>query len=181
MKAHAVLLHTLIALLAISIAACDAGEAGSKKNLGLGLILGGITPIDVGLPTYPGARPYKESGKDSSSSADIDITTPLFGLKVVAMKLESDDEPEKVAAFYKRALAQYGRVLECDDGERTRRNKRHHRSDTKDALDDLTCDPDEPGAHEIVYKAGSDENQRIVAIEPHGNGSLFSLVHVATR
>jgi hypothetical protein len=177
MKVHAAFVQTIVAMLALSVTACGAGEGDSKDNLGIGFIIGGASPADVGLPTYPGAKPFRESDEDSSSSADIDIKTPLFGLKVVAMKLETGDEPEKVAAFYKRALSQYGRVLECVDGERAATKTRRDANDSEE----LTCDPDEPEEHEVVYKAGSESNQRIVAIKPHQGGSRFSLVHVDTR
>lgn len=170
----------VLAILTFSVAACGGSEDESKSKLGIGFILGGATPTDIGLPTYPGAKPYTENSEDSSASADIDINTPLFGLKVIAMKLETDDTPDKVAAFYKRALSQYGRVLECEDRP-SKASKSEHRSDNEDFPDDLTCDRDEPGAHEVVYKAGTDSNQRIVAIKPHGHGSRFSLVHVDTR
>ena len=177
MKVRAVFVQTIVAMLTLCITACGAGEDDSKDNLGIGFIIGGASPADVGLPTYPGAKPYTESDEDSSSSADIDINTPLFGLKVVAMKLETGDNPEKVAAFYKRALSQYGRVLECDDGESTATKTRPDANDSEE----LTCDADEPEEHEIVYKAGTDSNQRIVAIKPYQGGARFSLVHVDTR
>ena len=177
MKVHAAFVQILAAMLALSVTACGAGEDDAKDNFGIGFVIGGASPADVGLPTYPGAKPYKESNEDSSSSADIDINTPLFGLKVVAMKLESGDRPEKVAAFYKRALSQYGRVLECDDGENTATRMSRDANDSEE----LTCDPDQPEDHEVVYKAGTESNQRIVAIKPHGRGSRFSLVHVDTR
>ena len=177
MKVPAAFVQTLVAMLALSVTACGAGEGDSKDNLGIGFIIGGASPADVGLPTYPGAKPYTESDEDSSSSADIDTNTPLFGLNVVAMKLETDDKPEKVAAFYKRALSQYGRVLECVDGASTTTKTRRDTSDSEE----LACDQDEPDAHEVVYKAGTDSNQRIVAIKPHRGGSRFSLVHVDMR
>jgi hypothetical protein len=177
MKVHAAFVQTLVAILALPLSACGAGEDDSKHNLGIGFILGGVSPADVGLPTYPGAKPYMETNDDSSSSADIDIDTPLFGLKVVAMKLETGDEPEKVAAFYKRALLQYGRVLECVNGESTATKTRRQANDSEE----LTCDQDEPEADEVVYKAGTESNQRIVAIKPHQGGSRFSLVHVDMR
>jgi hypothetical protein len=177
MKFHAAFVQTLVAMLTLSVAACGAGEDDSKDHFGMGFIIGGATPSDVGLPTYPGAQPYTERDEDSSSSADIDINTPLFGLKVVAMKLETGDAPEKVAAFYKRALSQYGRVLECVDGESTATKTRRDAKDNEE----LTCDQDEPEADEVVYKAGTDSNQRIVAIKPYQGGARFSLVHVHTR
>jgi len=36
-----------------------------------------------------------------------------FGFKLAVMKMESNDAPEKIAEFYKKALAKYGTVLNC--------------------------------------------------------------------
>ena len=47
--------------------------------------------------------------------------------------------------------------------------------------DEIACDADDPGSHSIVYKAGTESNERIVAIKPHGSGTRFSLVHVDKR
>jgi hypothetical protein len=38
-----------------------------------------------------------------------------FGFKLAVMKMESNDAPEKIAEFYKKALAKYGAVLNCSD------------------------------------------------------------------
>lgn len=130
------------------------------------------TAADAGLPTYPGAKEYKEAG-DSSSGANIGISTPLFGFKVVALKLQTSDEPERVAAFYRRALSKYGTVLECSDVSQGKR--------TSESGDELVCDPDEDDEHSVVYKVGTKQNQRIVAIKSHGSGTRFDLVHLATR
>src|SRR6476660_6704408 len=51
---------------------------------------------DTGLPVYPGAR-RKEKGDDGNeSSANVNISSELFGLKVVAVQYVSDDPPEKL-------------------------------------------------------------------------------------
>ena len=132
------------------------------------------TAGDAGLPTYPGAKPYKE-GDQTSSGANIGFAVPGFGFKIVAMNLQSSDTPERVAAFYRRALSKYGRVLDCSDAEKNKKNARD------EADDELVCDADDPGANSIVYKAGTGSNERIVAIKPHGSGTRFSLVHLDKR
>lgn len=158
------------ATLLLAVGACGAGEGGSSE---LGFkISEEATPRNVGLPAYPGSKPYK--GDDDSSAADIGISTPLFGLKVVAVELEAPDEPEKVAAFYRKALAKYGEVVECIAG----RDGADERSDRSDRL---TCDSDEMEKNSVVYKVGTEKNQRVVAIKPLGRGTQFSLVHVNVR
>src|SRR5436309_12855237 len=44
---------------------------------------------DVGLPLYPGARLRNSDGDDNN--ANVNISSSMFGLKVVAQKFESDD------------------------------------------------------------------------------------------
>jgi len=171
--------HTrAIAAVLMSLAAgvCTAA-AKSEVNEGLNLNLhvrDEASASDVGLPTYPRARPYKE-GDESSSGANVGFSLPGFGLKVVAMKLESGDSPARVAAFYRQALAKYGTVLDCSDGRDSKRRTRARDED------DLVCDADDSGENSLVYKVGTESNQRIVAIKPHGSGTRFSLVHVDKR
>src|SRR5438876_7231404 len=53
---------------------------------------------DTGLPVYPGAR-RKEKGEDGEeSSANVNISSSLFGLRVVAVEYLSDASPEKLIA-----------------------------------------------------------------------------------
>jgi hypothetical protein len=167
-----------MALMALAAGVC-AAAAKSEVNEGLNLNLrvqDEASATDVGLPAYPGSRPYKESD-ESSSGASLGLSVPGFGLKVVATKLESGDSRARVAAFYRRALAKYGTVLDCSDA---RDNQPKHRGRDEDG-DQLVCDVDDPGDHSLVYKVGTESNQRIVAIKAHGNGTRFSLVHVDKR
>jgi hypothetical protein len=164
-----------VVILALAVASCSAGENGSQGGLAL-RVSDEATAGDAGLPTYPGSKPYKDEG-DSSSGANLGLSTPLFGLKVVAMNLETRDEPERVAKFYRQALSKYGSVLECkDDGS-------DRASGIRDDAggDELICEDDEPGTHSVVYKVGTEKNQRLVAIKPHGDGTRFSLVHLDVR
>jgi hypothetical protein len=151
-----------------ALSACDAdpkGQLAADFH-----ITDEVASKDLGLPRYAGSKPYRDDDEDSSA-ANIGLSTPLFGFRVVAMKLETSDRPEQVAAFYKQAMAQYGSVLEC-----SQRNGKS--SSDKEAL---SCDSDDAGKHKIVYKVGTEDNQRIVAIEPHGTGTRFSLVRLDMR
>lgn len=163
-------------MLSLAVAACGADEQGSTGGVQASFVAGGIAAADVGLPTYPGAKPYTHDD-NSSDSANVDISTPLFGLKVVAVQLETPDDLEKVAAYYRQALAKYGPILECSNAAKGEKNTESRATDDGK----LTCDPDEPGSHKVVYKVGTETNQRIVALKPHGKGTQFSLVHVDTR
>ena len=162
----------LVVLLGMAAGVCGAAE---RTQGGLDLtVRDEATAADAGLPKYPGAKPYKDADQ-SSSGANIGFSVPGFGLKIVAMNMQSGDTPERVAAFYRRALGKYGRVLDCSDASKNKQSS-HEEGD-----DELVCDADDPGANSIVYKTGTESNERIVAIKPHGSGTRFSLVHVDKR
>ena len=138
---------------------------------GAGLVVSGkATDKDVGLPIYPGARPHKDPG-ENTDAARLGLWGGGIGFKLAVLKMESSDSPEQVADFYKKALAKYGKVLDCtngaaDDGRRD------------DASGVLTCSDDKPDKGGMLFKAGTKEKQHIVAIEPSGKGTNFALVYV---
>ena len=69
---------------------------------------------DVGLPVYPGARKKGARRRQQSrNNAHVNISSSLFGLKVVAVEYLSDDPPAKLVDYYKNQLKKYGNVLEC--------------------------------------------------------------------
>lgn len=159
----------VVIALSMITSVCSAGELDIK-------VRDEATAADAGLPAYPGSKPYKDPDQ-SSSGANLGFSIPGFGFKVVAMNLQSGDRPERVGAFYRKALSKYGRVLDCSDVVANKKNARSHAEDDEE----LTCDDDDPGANSIVYKVGTESNHRIVAIRPLGSGTRFSLVHVDTR
>src|SRR5262245_19644532 len=119
----------------------------------------------TGLAVYPNASPARGHGRDES--ADVDIDTAWFGLKVVAAKFESDDDPAKVVAFYRDEMARYAPYIECRGHVRWRHNDRP------------TCDDGSSRAVELA--AGVQNRQRIVVVKPqHDGGTEFALVYVST-
>lgn len=148
-------------------------ESGGKGSKGAGIYFNAeASAKDVGLPVYPGARPHKEKGNDSDS-----VKMGLWGgssaFKLAVVKLESNDSPEKVAAFYKKALAKYGNVLDCGSGS----SKASEKDESKESKK-LTCEDDKPDPGDMTFKAGTKEKQHVVGIQPNGSGSVFSLVYV---
>src|SRR3954462_8398857 len=131
----------------------------------------------TGLAIYPGARLLKEKKDDHGGNVVID--TPVFGLKVVAVKYETDDSPEKVLDFYRTELKKYGhKVLEC---------RPNHQPDDvvvgdvhKDKRDnELACDKDDKGSGPVTeLKVGTEDNQRVVGVEQKGKSTRFALVYV---
>jgi hypothetical protein len=125
---------------------------------------------DVGLPIYPGARPHKDGGQDKPS-AKFGLWGSSFAFKLAVVKLETNDSPEKVAAFYKRALAKYGPVLDC-------RNASAGQDEKGDPSKQLDCGSDKPAPGHMTFKSGTKQKQHVFGIEPDGKGSIIQLVYV---
>jgi len=160
-------------------------DSGDDKNVDIDTPFGGIHVSkgadvrDTGLPVYPGARPKQksDSGGDEKS-ANVNISTSAFGLKVVALDYETDDAPSKVIAYYKDQLKKYGSVLECH----TQAKHYDYRSTNPDKGDSeqLKCEGDNNG-NTTELKVGTKSNQHVVAIDPQSKGSDFALVYVRMR
>jgi hypothetical protein len=170
----------LAVLVGCSVTTYDKGEGKKKNDVDIRTPFGslsvreGQTNIkDTGLPLYPGARPRKD-GDNERHNANVDISSSLFGLKVVALKFESDDAQDKVLNFYRKEMGKYGNVVDCSGGGGFSMNFRRHDKDAE-----VTCEGHDTG-HEYkeVLKVGTENNQRILAIRPSGNGSVFALVYV---
>ncbi len=157
------------------------GQNGEEKQVDIKTPVGGIhvrkapDPEEVGIPIYPGAKPKDKDSNGDDKSANVNISGFGYGLKVVALQYESSDAPEKVVAYYKDQLKKYGNVLVCHT------THLDVDSDIKDhdSSHELTCE----GAKgvNIELKVGTKENQHLVAVEPEGEGSSFSLVYVRTH
>jgi hypothetical protein len=160
------------------------GDNGEDKRVDINTPVGGIhvgegaDPRDTGLPVYPGARP-KPKSNDDKSSANVNISSSFFGLRVVAIEYLSDDSPDKLIAFYKDKLKTYGNVLECHTDKRGDPGDVHVNIDDKDKKShELNCGDNKGSTIEL--KVGTEENQHIVAIGPQdgGKGTDFGLVYV---
>jgi hypothetical protein len=148
----------------------------SKDGSEAGLVISAqATAKETGLPLYPGAKPNKEDG-NGSAAANLGLWGSTFGFKLVVLKMESSDSPEKVAAFYQKALAKYGTVLNCTGVSKAQGDKDKHDSSNK-----LTCDDDHADAGEMMFKAGTKEKQHLVSVKPNGTGCTFNLLYLEAR
>lgn len=176
----------LAAVIALLLPACSVNvkkeQNGEDKQVDIDTPVGGIhvskgaNVADVGLAVYPGARLKQKDSNGEDKSANVNISSFGFGLKVVALEYESDDSPAKLVAYYKDQLQKYGHVLECHTRHldvNTDKKRSDHSSH------ELTCE--ETSGSNIELKVGTKENQHIVAVEPKGKGSSFSLVYVRTH
>lgn len=141
--------------------------AQDGKSAGL-VVSSNVTSADVGLPIYPGAKPYQKPGDKGSEGGRMNAWVGGFGLKVAAKQMESSDSPQKIAEFYRKALRKYGKVLDCTNGP----------TNQDDRGNTLTCGDDKPDKDGMLFKAGTKAEQHIVGIDPHGSGSTFSLVYL---
>lgn len=136
---------------------------------------------DVGLPIYPGARRQQESDKDSSS-LNMGLWGGSSGFKIALLKMETNDSPDKVSAFYHKALAKYGRVLTCGAGDSSA-DTSDDKTKSSQALD---CDKDKVNKDTadkdgFELKSGTKEKQHIVGISKKDNVTTFQLVYIETR
>jgi hypothetical protein len=176
----------LVAVAALLQPACSVNvkkeQNGEDKQVDIDTPVGGIhvskgaNVADVGLAVYPGARLKQKDSDGEDKSANVNISSFGFGLKVVALEYESDDSPAKLVAYYKGQLQKYGHVLECHTSHLDVNSDMKH---SDHGSHELTCEG--TSGSNIELKVGTKENQHIVAVEPEGKGSSFSLVYVRTH
>ena len=135
---------------------------------------GSMDPKDTGLSAYPGAQLKKSRDDDGDSSANVNISSSIFGMKLAVLKYMTNDSPDKVAGFYRKDLSRYGKVVDCQGNF----SMNFHPREKND--NEVTCDKDNTngGEYKQELKVGTENNQRIVAIKPSGDGSEFVLVYV---
>ncbi len=121
---------------------------------------------EIGLPVYPGSH-LQEDPKESAQ-ATLGFWISDKGFRLVAVKYESSDVPDKVLNYYRKALGKVGTVLQCPGGGTTPSG--------------LTCKDHETKNGEVDLMAGSTEKRRIVGIEPSPyGGTRFELVYLRTK
>lgn len=186
------LMHWLVgfAVLAILAASAAAQNTNSKNedqafevrsSVGDMHLGSDATPHELGLPVYPGSHLRKHD--DNNSNANLSLFTSSFGFKLVIAKYNSDDAPDKIIAFYRQKLQKYGKVLECHTSKHGGNVSTHADNDDDSSKSkELTCDGDNKGPV-VELKAGTEDNQHDVAIEPaeSGHGTTFALVYVRSR
>jgi hypothetical protein len=134
----------------------------------------------IGLSVYPGSTAWKDDdneGKNHDShSADINMSFGDFHLGVKATAFRSTDSTDKILAFYRKDMARYGDVIECQGtaaiGTPTR---------TKQGL---TCNTDDNnGKHinisdagKLELRAGSEQHMHLVEVTTKDGAQKIGLV-----
>lgn len=175
-----------IAICALALSACSVNvkkdDGGDEKKVDIKTPFTDIhveknaDARDTGLPAYPGAKLKPKTGADDSS-ANVNLSAFGFGLKVVVLKYQTDDAPDKVQKFYEREMKKFGNVLQCHTS--------HHGDYDGAGMDrnssgQLKCNGDNSGSI-VELKSGTEGNQHIVAIQPQAKGTEFDLVYVHTH
>lgn len=176
---------TLLAAL-LSLTGCRIGmernDLGEYGNVKVATPFGGVqvktNDISVvqglGLPVYLNAKFLKN--QDNNGAADVDLSLGGLRPRIKTASFESSDSPDKVSAFYLKALDHYGEVIECHNGRPV--------GSLAQTSEGLTCDMDRgdyftiDGSHKVQLKAGSWQHQHIVVIDPKGSGSRMELVAI---
>jgi hypothetical protein len=153
-------------------------QAGSSQSGAGAVISGEANAKDVGLPLYPGSKRHKDKDSDSTG-ANLGLWGGGSGFKLFVLKMESADSPDKVADFYKKALAKYGPVLDCSHPSSPTSDKNKSDSNKSDSSKTLECGDDKPDNGGMLFKAGTKELQHIVGIQPNGNSTLFQIVYLS--
>ncbi len=124
---------------------------------------------DTGLPVYPGAR-EAASDEHDKAKANVDLGFAGFGLKVVAAKYETDDSPDKLKDFYRKALAKYGKVIECN-GDLDVFSEGHS----------MTCKKSNSEPDKFEMGVNSPDIAHVVSMKPQAKATQFSLVYIQLR
>ena len=160
----------------------DRDSTGKDKNVQVDTPFGGVhvntdqtSAADQGLPVYPGSELAKNDG--NHKSADVHLGFGEWQLRIKTASYESSDSQDKVAAFYKKALARYGDVITCQGnspvGTPTITREGLSCADDKS---DAKVQMDEYKGH-MELKAGSKHHQHIVGFQdPKAEKTRFSMV-----
>jgi hypothetical protein len=141
-----------------------------------------VTPADIGLPAYPGAIPAKRHGSEDNAAFDIGFTFGDTHFRMRGISYDSDESPDRILEFYRKALGRYGDVLECDHGRPV--------GNLTVTSSGLTCSDQKNGHHIDIdgrldsskdheLRAGSPDQFRIVGINgSHSESARFVIMSV---
>jgi len=134
----------------------------------------------IGLSTYPGSTAWQDDADElkhrDNHSADINMSFGDFHLGVKATAFRSTDSQDKILAFYRKDMARYGDVIECQGtiaiGTPTR------------TAQGLTCNTGtNSGKHiniseagRLELRAGSEQHMHIVEVQPKDGAQKIGLV-----
>jgi hypothetical protein len=149
-------------------------KSGDGKDVDIRTPVGAVSvrtevKAETGLPVYPGAQPLRDGHEPGS--ANVNVSSGWFGVRVAAAKYETPDAQDKVLDFYRSEMRTYGPVTECrGDVDFRRRSGRRQ----------PVCN-EHWRSRDVQLLVGTEDRQRMVSVKPRGNGSEFALLYVNTR
>ena len=179
---------SLLAVLLAGATGCkvqvNKSSDGGDDNVKIATPFGGIdinknqtSPAELGLPAYPGAA--LDTAGDGNKSARVDMGFGSWKLRVKAAHYTTSDSRDKVLAFYRQALSEYGGVIECAGDKAVGTSVATREGLSCDHSDrDHTIPHGNFSADALELKAGSPRHQHIVVFHG-GSGSPtthFSLI-----
>jgi hypothetical protein len=134
------------------------------------------SPSDLGLPSYPGA--VADTGNDGNKSAKVDLGFGSFKLRVKVAHYTTTDSRDQVLAFYRKALSEYGGVIECAGNKPVGTVGANGKGlSCDDSRNDDGAPNGKLSADDVELKAGSERHQHIVVVKSGGSGSTqFSMI-----
>lgn len=168
-------------VLFVALAFCGAAHSSAQdSDFNLGLHANShATAAEAGLPAYPGATLYKDPGHDSSVDMGFNVGDSSF--KLVAVTYVTGDVPARVIAFYRKRLARYGDVLECDHGKPVgaMTSTRAGLTCSNQAGDHIQVEGHANSSSDHELRAGAPNRFRIVAVNESQTGpTRFDLVYM---
>jgi len=158
---------------------CAAASAQNKSGFDMSAhASSNISAADIGLPAYPGAVPAKDKD-DDSNSADLGFSMGDFHFKMLVASYRTSDSSAQVLAFYRKSLAKYGDVIECNHGKPV--------GSPAVAKSGLTCSDHNDGESKgdvsmdgPELRAGTPHHFRVVGIDSdsHPGATKFGLVYL---
>jgi len=188
----------LVAAVTLALTSMSAGTAYAGENskvyfkaFGAGINVDPSPKIEeTGLPLYPGASldrgRHRGGDGEHGDGVNLNLWFGSYGLKVVVVKLKSEDNAVDVERFYQQALATYGEVLDCTDSRRSE-SAAERRAIAKANKNSsvLTCGDTQLNKsarrNGKFFKVGTKAKQYAVAIQPDGNRANIQLLHFEKR
>jgi hypothetical protein len=178
-----IVIFTLLAVLIAGAAGCKVrvNKSDDGDSVKIATPFGGLSvnkdqtsAAALGLPAYPGS--VVDGGNDGSKSANVDMGFGSFKLRVKVANYSSPDGRDQVLAFYRKALSEYGTVIECSGGKPVGAP-----AVTVEGLDCDHSDHDHNSVHsnpnDLELKAGSARHQHLVVFHDGGSAAThFSLI-----
>ena len=131
---------------------------------------------EIGLPVYPGAKLAAKDGEGEDGNVSMSLWGGSFGMKLLVAKYQSSDGIDAVQAFYRDALARYGKVLDCGGASLSA-----GASDSRTEIR-LSCDRDDRREGKHVLKVGaSDKDFRLVALKQEGKLVTIDVVRLVIK